>query len=202
MEKEKQIEQLRKLRDKSELLRNAHSLLCAKNKSSSKILHGLILISSCIVAILTFADHEDFLVILNNLTDDLYKVGVGILASLVFILTVLEEFLNLNSKASSHESAVKQLTTFIRSADALEKKKEFHNEDIKRLTTQYTIINENIPLIPDKTFFKAKQQLKRKIYISKTLDNKPFIPIWIIKLTYFYDQSSGYLFRKNKKNDK
>lgn len=202
MEKEKQIERLRKLRDKSELLRNAHSLLCAKYKSSSKILHGLILVSSSIVAILTFADYDDFLVILNKLTDDIYKVVVGIMASIVFILTVLEEFLNLNSKASSHESAVKQLTTFIRSADALEKKKEIYNEDLEGLTTQYTMINENIPLIPDKTFFKAKQQLKRKIHISKTLDNKPFIPIWIIRLIYLYDQSSGYLFRRNKKNGK
>lgn len=201
MNNEQQIKQLQKLKYKSELNRNAHSLLCSKYKNFSKLLHGLILVSSSVVAILTFADVEDFHVIFSSLTEDIYKFSVGLIASIVFILTVLEEFLNLNGKSSSHENAVKQLTTFIRLADATEKKNEILDEDIDGLTTQYTIVNENIPLIPDKAFFKAKQKMKRKIYISKALDDNPFVPIWVMSLIYLFKQSWIYLLKKNK-NDK
>ncbi|WP_221568336.1 hypothetical protein [Alkalihalobacillus sp. TS-13] len=195
-------EQIKKLRKKSEVGRSAHGLLFKKYQSASNILHGLTLISASIVAILTFADYNDFLVLLKDLSSDMYDLSVGLTASFVFLLTVFEEFLNLNKKAASHESAVKQLTTFIRLADTAEKKEKVSQEDVDKLTTQYTLINENSPLIPDKTFLRSKQKLKRKKYLSETLDSEPFVPLFIVNIFYIIKKSINYLFEKNanKKN--
>lgn len=189
-------EQIRKLRKKSESLRNAHGILYKKYSRASKVLHSLILISSSIVAILTFSDFNDFLVLFHNLEKNVYNLSVGLIASAVFILTVLEEFLTLNKRAASHESAVKQLTTFIRLADSIEKNEEVNGEDVDRITNQYTMINENMPLIPDSIFLKSKQKLQRKVYISKTLDNEPFVPLFIINGIYVLKSLKKYLFKK------
>lgn len=174
-------DQLEKLRWKAELLRNAHSMLHRKFKRYSNWLHFFILVGSSIVAILTFAGYETFLPLFPSWRDAGFKLGVGLFASLVFILTVIEEYLKLGSKVGAHENAIKQLTTFIREIEIVQKLSVITNEDMSKLVKQYTSINESIPTIPDNVFFKAKQGLKRKIEISKALDNHSFLPITLYK---------------------
>lgn len=193
---------IKKLRGKAEKSRNAHGLLYKKFKRTSDLLHILTLVGSSIVALLTFADFDDFLILFNSLTGDIYQLSIGITASMVFILLVLEEFLSLNKKAASHENAVKQLTTFIRLADSIEKNKSVKEENVSELTSQYTLINENAPLIPDKIFLKSKQRLNRKICLSKTMDTNPFVPFFIIKLFFIMKAAKKFLFNEKKSERK
>lgn len=176
------INQIKKLRKKAENSRNAYFMLSKKYRLSSSLLHFLILIGSTVVAILTFANFVVFLPLIKNLTDPVYKVVIGLLASMVFIFTVIEEFLSLSKRASEYESAGKQLTSFIRYADSIEKRTNVTDEDIDHLTLHYTLICETTPMIPDKYFLKAKRHLYRKIEISKALEQNPHMILWLYKL--------------------
>lgn len=176
------INQIKKLRKKAENSRNAYFMLSKKYRLSSSLLHFLILIGSTVVAILTFANFDVFLPLIKNLTDPVYKVVIGLLASMVFIFTVIEEFLSLSKRASEYESAGKQLTSFIRYADSIEKRTNVTDEDIDHLTLHYTLICETTPMIPDKYFLKAKRHLYRKIEISKALEQNPHMILWLYKL--------------------
>ncbi|WNS73677.1 hypothetical protein RRV45_12185 [Bacillus sp. DTU_2020_1000418_1_SI_GHA_SEK_038] len=176
------INQIKKLRKKAENSRNAYFMLSKKYRLSSSLLHFLILIGSTVVAILTFANFDVFLPMIKNLTEPVYKVVIGLLASMVFIFTVIEEFLSLSKRASEYESAGKQLTSFIRYADSIEKRTNVTNEDIDHLTLHYTLICETTPMIPDKYFLKAKRHLYRKIEISTALEHNPYMILWLYKL--------------------
>lgn len=182
MEKNHKINQIKKLRKKAENSRNAYFMLSSRYRLYSNLLHFLMLLGSTIVAILTFANFDVFLPLIKSLTEPVYKVVIGLLASLVFIFTVIEEFLNLSKKASEYESAGKLLTSFIRYADSIEKRENVTGEDVDHLTLHYTLICETTPIIPDKYFLKAKRHLYRKIEISRALENNPYMNIWIYKL--------------------
>lgn len=177
------IKQIEKLERKAEITRNAHFLLTRKYKLQNGWLHFTTLIFASFVAILTFADHYVFTPMFPKLNPDHYNLIVAGLASFVFLLTVTGEFLKLANKAAKHGTPAKQLTTFIRTANSIKKYETITDEDINRLTLQYTMICESAPKIPDRIFYKAKQNLLRKIEISKTLDDYPFMSIWKFRFT-------------------
>lgn len=191
------LKEIEKLLRKAEVSRNAHSILHRRFKRYGSWLHFFILIGSSIIAILTFAGYETFLPLFPSWTDAGYKLGVGIFASIVFISTVVEEYLKFGTRVSAHENAIKQLTTFIRNAGVLKKKLDVTDEDLSALVTQYTTINEMLPSTPDEVFYKAKQGLRRKIEISKMLDKDPFISIKI----YTLQRVIGQIVRKKRRGE-
>ncbi|GAB3806613.1 hypothetical protein [Virgibacillus kimchii] len=171
------VEQIKKLIRKAEVTRNAYFLLGRRYKSLNNWLHFITLISASIVAILTFANFSTFLPIFPNITEEYFKLVIAGFASLVFLLTVTEEFLSLANKVVIHETPAKQLTTFIRTANAVKGSDRITDEDIEKLTSQYTMISESAPSIPDRVFIKAKRELLVKIEISKALDDNPFLSV-------------------------
>lgn len=177
--KETKVKQIKELKRKAEVTRNAHFLLSSKYKLLNGWVHFFTLMSASVVAVLTFADFNVFLPVFPKLSPEDYKLWITGVASFVFLLTVAEEFLRLASKAAIHESPAKQLTTFIRTASAIQEYEVIKDEDIDRLTLQYTMICDSAPEIPDSIFYKAKQNLLRKIEISKALEKNPFMSIWI-----------------------
>ncbi|CAM4167980.1 hypothetical protein BAMA_19270 [Bacillus manliponensis] len=206
MNQESKKEYLKKILRKSEVTRNAHYLLFNRYRILSNVLHAIILIGSSIVAILTFAKFTTFKPIFQKISEEGYTLFVGLFASLIFILTVIEEFGKLSDKASGHENTAKQLTSFIRNTDAIKKLPEISEEDIDKVTMQYNMINENALSLTDKAFYKAKQRLFIKIEISKELEKNPFLFIWLFKICKrieFYkkskNQSSETLVDKEKR---
>ncbi|KOY81873.1 hypothetical protein I6G82_22895 [Lysinibacillus macroides] len=202
MEENIYVKQVKKLRKKAENSRNAYFMLTKRYKFYSNSLHFFILVGSTIIAILTFANFDVFLPLIKDLTDSTYKLSIGLIASSVFILTVIEEFLKLSNKSSEYESSGKQLTSFIRYADSVEKRENINDEDLAQLTLYYTLICESTPIIPDKFFFKAKRQLYRKIELSKELEKNPDTILWLYKVKRFRKEVNS-LFKKGDidKND-
>lgn len=182
MDENLNVKQIKKLKKKAENSRTAYFMLTKKYKWYSNLLHFFILVGSTIIAILTFANYDVFLPIVKELTESTYKLFIGLIASLLFILTVIEEFLKLSNKASEYESSGKQLTSFIRHADSIEKRETINEEDLAQLTLYYSLICESTPIIPDNFFLKAKRKLYRKIEISKEIENNPDIVIWIYRI--------------------
>lgn len=175
---------------KSEILRNAHYMLSCKYRVMNNVLHFLTLVFASIVAILTFADVKDFAFIFPELSHDLLRIFLSSLASFVFLLTVIDEFLPLANKVTIHESSGKQFTAFIRELSVVKEKKTLTDEDIDNLKHQYIKICESTPSIPDRVFLKSKLKLFQKIAISKEIDNNPFMSITLFKIKKRFLQAS------------
>jgi len=166
--------EIKKLINKAEKGRQAHFMIAYSLGIWAKLLHGVILIVSSIVAILTFADINAFVFVMPQMSADEFRLIVGILASIVFILAVLEEYASLKEKSKYHEDAGKKLTTFIRDSDALLQQTEPINKEQNHIVrTIYQNINETSPIIPDRIFLKAKRKFLIKVEISKSLDSNP-----------------------------
>lgn len=170
-------DEIRKLIRKAENSRHAHFLLAHRLNGMSKILHSFLLCGGAALATLTFAKYETFKPLNNQLTDDVYTLIVGGLATLIFVMTVLEEYVKWDERGKEHDNIGKQLTSFIRDSDGLLKQATVSENDVTLLRSKYNFINEIAPSIPDKVFLKAKQSLKIKIDISKRLDEHPFTKI-------------------------
>lgn len=174
-------DEIKKLIKKAEQTRHAHFMICSRYKKLGKLIHAFILIGASSVAIFTFANYETFKVVIPNLSENMFTWIVGTIASIVFILTVLEEYIRWTDTARKHEFAGKILTTFIRECDGVIKQTNLSIIQIENLRTRYTQINESIPPIEDKYFIKAKQEYLIKVCISKELDNNPFLDIKAFK---------------------
>lgn len=170
-------EELIKLKDKAERIRHAHFMISNRYEIRGKLLHAAILIGSSGVAILTFANYETFKTLFPHLTQNIFSIIVGCIASVVFILTVIEEYIRWRDKAKEHEKAGKLLTTFIRETDGILLHAGSQLQQINHIRDKYTQLNETIPPIPDKDFIKAKQEYLMKVCISKELDKNPFLDI-------------------------
>ncbi|SCC69784.1 Uncharacterized protein BCZB5J_06435 [Bacillus cereus] len=178
--------EIKNLKKKAEQNRQMHLSISRKANLVNKMLHTIALIGSSLTAILTFAEYKTFIPWFPWLTDGNYKLIIGSFAGLIFIITILEEYLGLGKKAAIHETIGKQLTTFIRTASNLETYETLTQDDCNQLVNEYTVINENAPIIPDKVFFKEKKRLYMKIDISKKLEQTPHMSIrlYIIKMKF------------------
>lgn len=174
---EKQRDELKKFKNKAEQNRQMHFSMSKKANMSKNLLHIFALTGSSIIAILTFADSKTFAVWFPSITDDNYKLIVGGFAGVIFIITILEEYLGFAEKASSHENVGKQLTGFIRRVSTYLSHEKINEDDVEQFSAEYIEIHENAPIIPDKVFLKEKQRLKRKIDVSKKLDHNPHMSV-------------------------
>lgn len=174
--------ELKKLLKKSEVSREAHFMIANTLKFRSKALHSFILIASSIVAILTFSSYESFTLLIPGLNEEAFKLGAGILASLTFILAVMEEYVNWREASQKHEDAGRQLTSLIREGGGLIKSESLSPTNLESFRSKYIMLHESFPSIPNKFFLKSKQKNLMKIAISKELDTDPFLPIWLFKL--------------------
>ncbi|MEE3955903.1 SLATT domain-containing protein [Peribacillus frigoritolerans] len=177
-------QEVKNLKKKAEQNRQMHFSISKTASLLNKILHAVALIGSSITAILTFAEFSTFLPWFPWLTDETYKLIIGFFAGLIFIITILEEYLGLGKKAATHEAIGKQLTTFIRTTSILETYETLTQAELDQVSGEYSSINESAPIIPDRIFIREKQRLQVKIDISKKLEKTPHmsVPLYCIKM--------------------
>ncbi|MEH6908515.1 hypothetical protein, partial [Neobacillus drentensis] len=85
MDKPVNLDEIVKLVRKAEKTRHAHFMISDRLNSRGRLLHTLILIWASAVAILTFANYENFKIIFPNLSEKVFTFMKGTMASLVFI---------------------------------------------------------------------------------------------------------------------
>ena len=156
-----------------------------KQEDIDKLLDNLInivvIISSAIVAILTFADIEYFRIIFKYINQESFTLLVGILASIIFIITLVQQYLNLSTKSDESEIAIKRITNFIRDTSSLKNEENIDEKKFNQILEDYKKINEENPVIPDYIFIRAKSKLNQKIQISRYIDKYPMKKIRHIK---------------------
>ncbi|SNT52783.1 hypothetical protein SAMN05444672_14033 [Bacillus sp. OK838] len=170
-------EEIKNLKKKAEQNRQLHFSISKNANILNKILHAIALIGSSITAILTFAEFSTFIPWFPWLTEETYKLIIGLFAGLIFIITILEEYLGLGRKAATHETIGKQLTTFIRKTSILETYETLTQAELDQVLGEYSSINESAPITSDRIFFREKQRLQVKIDISKKLEQTPHMSV-------------------------
>ncbi|MGN4396795.1 SLATT domain-containing protein [Bacillus cereus group sp. MYBK65-1] len=195
-------EQINKLRKKANLSRNAHFMVASRYRAYHIFFQFIIITGSTIIAILTFANYDIFLPVTQNLTEEKYKLFVGVFASIIFIFTVIEGFLKFGEKVAKHENMGKQLTTFIRNADPIENSKLLNEDNVTQLTIHYNMLNESAPTIPTRFIIKAKKELHQRIEISEILEVKPFTNVFFFKIYMKIKQTKSMEMQESSKEPK
>ena len=175
------VNEIKKLNKKAEVNRACYSDLHKLYKLLDNLINIVVIISSAIVAILTFADIEYFRIIFKYINQESFTLLVGILASIIFIITLVQQFLNLSTKSDESEIAIKRITNFIRDTSSLKNEENIDEKKFNQILEDYKKINEENPVIPDYIFIRAKSKLNQKIQISRYIDKYPMKKIRHIK---------------------
>lgn len=173
-------EEIKKLEDKANMMRDMHSYRFQHYDSISKLFSLTIIVSSAIVALLAVADPS--VLFLNGNDINSFRNLISILAFLIFLLSLGDKIYGINEKAAKHEQAVKVMTDFITKCNDLRKLEleSCGEEEIKlkvdSLGSQYSLINQMnpFPTISDQDFMKGKQKHLIKVDISKKLSKDPY----------------------------
>ena len=175
------VNEIKKLNKKAEVNRACYSDLHKLYKLLDNLINIVVIISSAIVAILTFADIEYFRIIFKYINKESFTLLVGILASIIFIITLVQQYLNLSTKSDESEIAIKRITNFIRDTSSLKNEENIDEKKFNQILEDYKKINEENPVIPDYIFIRAKSKLNQKIQISRYIDKYPMKKIRHIK---------------------
>ena len=175
------VNEIKKLNKKAEVNRACYSDLHKLYKLLDNLINIVVIISSAIVAILTFADIEYFRIIFKYINQESFTLLVGILASIIFIITLVQQYLNLSTKSDDSEIAIKRITNFIRDTSSLKNEENIDEKKFNQILEDYKKINEENPVIPDYIFIRAKSKLNQKIQISRYIDKYPMKKIRHIK---------------------
>ena len=167
------VNEIKKLNKKAEVNRACYSDLHKLYKLLDNLINIVVIISSAIVAILTFADIEYFRIIFKYINQESFTLLVGILASIIFIITLVQQYLNLSTKSDESEIAIKRITNFIRDTSSLKNEENIDEKKFNQILEDYKKINEENPVIPDYIFIRAKSKLNQKIQISRYIDKYP-----------------------------
>ena len=175
------VNEIKKLNKKAEVNRACYSDLHKLYKLLDNLINIVVIISSAIVAILTFADIEYFRIIFKYINQESFTLLVGILASIIFIITLVQQYLNLSTKSDESEIAIKIIIYFIRDISSLKNEENIDEKKFNQILEDYKKINEENPVIPDYIFIRAKSKLNQKIQISRYIDKYPMKKIRHIK---------------------
>lgn len=175
------VDEIKKLNKKAEVNRTCYSDLHKLYKVLDASINIFVIISSAIVAILTFADIEYFRIIFKYVNQESFTLFVGVLASIIFIITLIQQYLNLSTKSGESERAIKRITNFIRDTSSLKNEENIDNNKFNEILEEYKKINEENPVIPDFIFIRAKSKLHQKIQISRCIDKYPMKKVKDIK---------------------
>jgi len=173
-------DEIKKLEDKANMMRDMHSYQFQRYEWISKTFSLIVIVLSAIIALLAIADPS--VLFINGDYINSFRNWISILAFIIFLLSLCDKIYGINEKAAKHEQAVKVMTDFITKCNDLRKLEleSCGEEDIKlkvdSLYSQYSLINHMnpFPTISDQDFMKGKQRHLIKVYISKKLSNNPY----------------------------
>lgn len=173
-------EEIKKLEDKANMMRDMHSYQFQRYEWVSKTFSLIVIVLSAIIALLAIADPN--VLFINGDYINSFRNWISILAFIIFLLSLCDKIYGINEKAAKHEQAVKVITDFITKCNDLRKLEleSCGEEEIKlkvdSLYSQYSLINHMnpFPTISDQDFMKGKQRHLIKVDISKKLSKNPY----------------------------
>ena len=181
---------LRGIKHRASVFSTGHALLRDRYRFRSRLIEIVSLISSACLVSLAFADAE---MVAGLIPWSIPPIQfMGILAVSVFCLTLLQLAFRWGPRADAHGLALENYAAVTKAArlllgdlDALEQ------TDVDRLQEQYEFVNSNSIEIPDKQFLALKQAHLVKVEISKMLDERPGMNLFLTRLAIYWRDIRG-----------
>ncbi len=165
--------QIMKLLTNAEVLKQCHNNSAKRYLFYKKVINCFILILSFILGVLIFSDLKVIDEVVN-LNDGLFRIIIGLIALLIFVFALTENYLNLWQKGIEHDNSVKIYTNFIRYVGKYKYDKDIEEDEKDFITREFEFIKSNTPIIPDDIFIKSKQKYLQKEELSNFLEKEPF----------------------------
>ena len=106
-------------------------------------------------------------------------------STLVFVLSLVEWKVAWKVRKATHADAVKAYGPFkLKLRGLLKQHDNLPEQNVSELQQEYAAIGKFNEPIPERYFLKSKQHHKRKLAISKYLDDHPHATLWFVRLRF------------------
>ena len=180
--------ELKKIFRISDMLCTAHNVERDRFRRWSRRLDVILMLTSLYLLSMAFIDPalENSLRPANVDT----KLWTGVIAFAVFGFSVVQLLVDWKGRADAHNRSFRMYAaTKSGCAELLNTAGPISQEDYNRVRAPYDMASEVGFHIPDDRFLRLKQLHKKKVYISRELDNRPFMSLWIERCKLLYRQS-------------
>lgn len=163
-----------------DLMLSAHSILRDRNRRRQLSLTLLVMALSIAVTSLAFFS-EGLRVEIGPLQAEL-TIWLGILAALIFFLSIVDLTVNWKRQAWTHEDAVRrlgELKSKLRAVTLVGNNVDTGGEDIR---AEYERTMADLVEIPERRFLPMKVKHHRKVEISKLIDKHKGAPLPYLRL--------------------
>ena len=107
---------------------------------------------------------------------------VGVLSVGVFFLTIVQFKTDWKGRADAHKRTLDLYSEVKREAGYLIASGKCEDAECRRVLSRYDMASAVGIEVPENDFLLLKQQHKRKIELSKRLDDKPWTYLWLLRL--------------------
>lgn len=175
------VERLIEYRRKCKILKQIQSNKALANKNFS---FAQSLITVFVSALLTFFGFSGldkiklYILIVANKEVTIDSVGMffNILVFLLFFMGIVQMIFQFNTKQTSSEKAIQQLSTLINDIDNILENPCFtiKTDIVERIADKYTLITQTMPTNTDKEYLRAKKSLLKKDKKTSRITNSTF----------------------------
>lgn len=167
-----------------DMMLTAHCKLRDSNKRKAKLIDLMLLGSSIVLCAMVFFDSS--ILIQFQIDPQIIRIVIGICSVVVFFISLITLRIDWKGQAQKYAEAAALLSRCKGECRrVLKSDKKPTDEDIYRTCQECSLTFQMLPEIPEAKFLKLKTLHKRKVEISKMVDNNPGCPIWVLRAKIF-----------------
>jgi hypothetical protein len=175
------------------MLCTAHAALRDRYQRRATLLDLIIFAFSVVLVAQTFADSSVKEAI--NVFDVNLDIWFGILATIIFLLSIVQLLVNWKTQAAAHSRSFTLYSEVKLELSYLLDNPTIDEESAQRILARYDLAAAIGTNIPESEFLHQKQRHKVKLFISKYLDNNPGTWIPLLKLKLFLSDTFRVFFK-------
>ena len=160
-----------------DLLLTCHSRMFDKYRRRALAIQMLLLAASLFLAALVFVCEAEWAEI--GLDGRSVAWSMNLASLLVFLLSLVETIVDWKGTARLHAEAKMRLFNLKMRYRTLQPGDRMASE-AEVVSSEYQAIMNGLPPIPDVLFLRYKAAHRRKVYLSKLLDRRPFASTWLL----------------------
>lgn len=174
-------ERIEKLLNKCDQMISQHAYLRDRYGNNALTLDIILILFSASLSALVFAPPDFPAQYISQNFDN--QPLIGGISLVVFVASILSWKVDWKSKQSSHAEAAKLLSELKqRLITAIQSEAPIRPDLEESLKADYDLVLQKCTPIPEKDFLRTKQYHKRKITISRHLDENPHATLCLLKL--------------------
>jgi hypothetical protein len=178
-------------RDEVERLRRVADQLCTAHaalRDRFSLLHLLmdvtILLFSAWLTAIAFLDPRFYTWLVPFGLDP--QFWIGLFGTLTFFMTLIQFKTDWRGRSEAHHRSFSMYAEVKREAGyILATSERIPDREFQRLAARYDMASDVGTAVPERNFLELKRRHKLKVTLSKLLDDKPSISIWLTKFKLF-----------------